>query len=94
MGRALSLVVALSLAVGIGVVGAQSSNGSAPKPYVIAGVVRGVSSTSLTLEIADRGIVVIGADAATRVIGRGWRRISSCGNGGPNSPMSSRLAIE
>jgi hypothetical protein len=68
MGRVLSLVVVLSLTVGVG---AQSTNGSAPKPYVIAGVVRGLSATSLTLEIADRGIVVVGADSATRFIGRG-----------------------
>ena len=64
MGRVLSLVVALSLAVGVAIVGAQSSNGSAPKRYVIAGVVQGVSATSLTLEIADRGVVVVGADSA------------------------------
>ena len=71
MGRVLSLVVALSLTVGVGTVGAQSSNGAAPKPYVLAGVVRGVSAASVTLELADREIVVIGADSSTRVIGKG-----------------------
>jgi hypothetical protein len=74
MGRVLSLAVALSLAVGVGAVGAQSTNGSAPKPYAIAGVVHGVSATSLTLEVADRGIVVVGADSATRVIAKGGAR--------------------
>jgi hypothetical protein len=84
MGRVLSLVVALSLAVGVGAAGAQSTGSAAPKPYVIAGVVKGVSASSLTLEIADRGIVVIGADAATRVIGRGMAS-DLLRNGGPNS---------
>jgi hypothetical protein len=71
LGRLLSLVVALSLAVGVDAAGAQSTGGTTPKQYVIAGVVKGVSASSVALEIADRGIVVIGADAATRVIGRG-----------------------
>jgi len=66
-----SLVVALSLVVGVGVVGAQSTSGPAPQPYVLAGVVRGVSAASVTLELADREIVVIGADSSTRVIGKG-----------------------
>jgi hypothetical protein len=83
MGRALSLIVALSLAVSVGAVGAQSTNGSAPKPYVIAGVVQRVSATSLTVEIADRGIVVVGADSATRVIGKGTASILLLRQGRP-----------
>jgi len=86
MARVLSLVVALSLAVGVGAAGAQSTGSAAPKPYVIAGVVKRVSASSVTLEIADRGIMVIGADAATRVIGRGMASDLLLRKGSPKLP--------
>lgn len=86
MGRVLSLVVALSLAVGVGAASAQNTGSTAPKQYVIAGVVQGVSATSLTLEIGDRGIVVVGADSATRVIGRGMASDLLLRKPGPKLP--------
>ena len=71
MARLISLWLAIVLAITVGTARAQSTDKAGSRLYSIAGTVKAVSATSLTLEIADRGIVVVGADSATRFIGRG-----------------------
>ena len=68
----LSLVVALSVARGAAGAGAQSTNATDSKLYSIAGTVKAVSASSLSLEVGiHEEVVVVGIDSRSRLIGKG-----------------------
>ena len=71
MARVMSLWLAVSLAIGVGIAGAQGTTGTGPRLYTATGTVKAVSRSSLTLEGGSGEVVVLGADSSTRVIGRG-----------------------
>jgi hypothetical protein len=71
MARVMSLWLAVSLAIGVGVAGAQGTGGTGPRLDTATGTVKAVSRSSLTLEGGSGEVVVLGADSSTRFIGRG-----------------------
>ena len=80
MPRVMSLWLAVSLAIGVGIAGAQ---GTSPRLYTATGRVKAVSRSSLTLEGGSGEVVVLGADSSTRVIGRGMASDLLLRKGGP-----------
>jgi hypothetical protein len=70
MARVISLSLAVTAAIGVGIAGAQGTSG--PK-YSIVGTVRALTPSSLVLEVGNREIIVISADSSTRVTAKGTR---------------------
>ena len=71
MARVMSLWFAGSLAIGVGIAGAQGTDGTGPRLYSFNGAVKAVSASSLALEVGDREVVVLRADSSTRVVAKG-----------------------
>jgi hypothetical protein len=71
MARVMSLWLAVSLAIGVTIAGAQGTDGTSPRLYSINGAVKAVSASSLALEVGDHDVVVLSIDSSTRVIGKG-----------------------
>ena len=72
MARVMSLWFAGSLAIGVGIAGAQGTDGTGPRLYSFNGAVKAVSASSLALEV-DGEVVVLRADSSTRVVAKGAR---------------------
>jgi hypothetical protein len=73
MARVISLWLAVAMAIGVGIAGAQGTSGSGPKLYSIVGTVKALTPSSLALEVGNREIIVISADSSTRVVAKGTR---------------------
>ena len=71
MVRVLSLWLAVSLAIGITIAGAQDTDGTSPRLYSINAAVKAVSASSLALEVGDHEVVVLRTDSSTRIVGKG-----------------------
>ena len=71
MARVMSLWLAVSLAIGVTIAGAQGTDGTSPRLYSINGAVKAVSASSLALEVGDHDVGVLRIDSSTRVIGKG-----------------------
>lgn len=70
MVRLVYFTLAIALAIGISAAGFQTDSKVSSKDQLVAGVVKAVSASSLTLERGN-GKIVFGVDSSTRVISKG-----------------------